>query len=73
MDSEQGSKLAGSHSIYVRSDQRGATIGKALIETLIRRACDIGKHVMAAGIESGNTILMRLHEELGFEQVWSTA
>lgn len=61
------------HSIYVRSDQRGAAIGKALIETLIRRACDIGNHVMVVGIEAGNTISIRLHEKLGFEQVWSTA
>lgn len=57
------------HSVYVRSDQRGAGIGKALMEALIGRAQDIGKHVMVAGIEAGNTGSIRLHEKLGFEQV----
>ena len=56
------------HSVYVRSDQRGAGIGKALMEALIWRARDIGKHVMVAGIEAGNTGSIRLHEKLGFEQ-----
>lgn len=56
------------HSVYVRSDQRGAGIGKALMEALIGRARDIGKHVMVAGIEAGNTGSIRLHEKLGFEQ-----
>lgn len=56
------------HSVYVRSDQRGAGIGKALMEDLIGRARDIGKHVMVAGIEAGNTGSIRLHEKLGFEQ-----
>lgn len=56
------------HSVYVRSDQRGAGIGKALMEALIGRAGDIGKHVMVAGIEAGNTGSIRLHQKLGFEQ-----
>ncbi|SFD15364.1 GNAT family N-acetyltransferase [Tropicimonas isoalkanivorans] len=56
------------HSVYVRSDQRGAGIGKALMEALIGRARDIGKHVMVAGIEAGNTGSIRLHEKLGFER-----
>lgn len=57
------------HSVYVRTDQRGAGIGKALMEALIGRAREIGKHVMVAGIEAGNTGSIRLHEKLGFEQV----
>lgn len=56
------------HSVYVRTDQRGAGIGKALMEALIGRARDIGKHVLVAGIEAGNTGSIRLHEKLGFEQ-----
>jgi phosphinothricin acetyltransferase len=55
------------HSVYVRADQRGAGIGKALMEALIRRAVGIGKHVMVAGIEAENTGSIRLHEKLGFE------
>jgi phosphinothricin acetyltransferase len=36
---------------------------------LIERARDIGKHVMVAGIETGNETSIRLHEKLGFEHV----
>ncbi|MBD9527593.1 GNAT family N-acetyltransferase [Paracoccus sp. PAR01] len=57
------------HSVYVRADQRGAGIGKALMVALIQRAQNIGKHVMVAGIEAGNIGSIRLHEKLGFEQV----
>ena len=57
------------HSVYVRADQRGAGIGKALMLALIQRAQNIGKHVMVAGIEAGNIGSIRLHEKLGFEQV----
>ncbi|MGI6245305.1 MAG: GNAT family N-acetyltransferase [Pseudochelatococcus sp.] len=57
------------HSIYVRADQRGNGIGKALMTALIERAKSIGKHVMVAGIEAGNTGSIRLHERLGFKHV----
>lgn len=56
------------HSVYVRGDQRGAGIGRALMLALIERARDLGKHVMVAGMEAGNTASIRLHETLGFEQ-----
>lgn len=56
------------HSVYVRRDQRGAGIGRALMLALIERAEALGKHVMVAGIESGNHASIRLHERLGFEQ-----
>lgn len=56
------------HSVYVRTDQHGAGIGKALMLALIERARGLGKHVMVAGIEAGNTGSIRLHEKLGFTQ-----
>ena len=57
------------HSVYIRSDQRGAGLGQALMEALIDRARALGKHVMVAGIEAGNRPSIRLHEKLGFRQV----
>jgi L-amino acid N-acyltransferase len=57
------------HSVYVRTDQGRKGIGKALMLTLIERARGIGKHVMVAGIETGNEISIRLHEKLGFKHV----
>ena len=56
------------HSVYVHAGQRGTGIGTALIEALIPRAAALGKHVMVAGIEAGNTGSIRLHEKLGFTQ-----
>jgi phosphinothricin acetyltransferase len=55
------------HSVYVRDDQRGAGIGRALVLVLIDRAYELGKHVMVAGIEAGNHGSIRLHAKLGFE------
>ncbi|OHV83905.1 GNAT family N-acetyltransferase [Ensifer sp. LCM 4579] len=56
------------HSVYVRRDQRGGGIGRALMLALIERAEALGKHVMVAGIESGNLASIRLHERLGFDR-----
>ena len=56
------------HSVYVRSDQRGGGIGKALMGALIERARGIGKHVMVAGIEAGNARSIHLHKTLGFQE-----
>ena len=55
------------HSVYVRSDQRGGGIGRALMLMLIERARGLGKHVMVAGVEAGNEGSLCLHERLGFE------
>ncbi|KPF85882.1 acetyltransferase [alpha proteobacterium AAP38] len=56
------------HSVYVRTDRRGGGIGKALMQALITRARDIGKHVMVAAIEAGNRGSIALHEALGFQR-----
>ncbi|MDU9392589.1 N-acetyltransferase family protein [Pseudomonas sp. zfem002] len=55
------------HSVYIRADQRGNGLGPKLMEALIVRAREAGKHVMVAAIESGNAASIRLHERLGFK------
>ncbi|MDR0279401.1 MAG: GNAT family N-acetyltransferase [Paucimonas sp.] len=55
------------HSVYIRADQRGNGLGPKLMEALIVRARQGGKHVMVAAIESGNGASIRLHERLGFK------
>ncbi len=65
----EGYRRTVEHSVYVRADQRGRGLGRALLAALIGRARDCGKHVMVAGIEGGNTASIRLHEGLGFEPV----
>lgn len=57
------------HSVYVREDQYGKGIGRALMVALIARARSIGKHVMVAAIEGQNAGSIRLHKSLGFETV----
>lgn len=57
------------HSVYVRADSRGGGVGKTLLIALIEQARAIGKHVMVAGIESGNTASIQLHLNLGFQNV----
>ncbi|SDI57511.1 phosphinothricin acetyltransferase [Pseudomonas flavescens] len=54
------------HSVYVRDDTRGQGLGPLLMQALIERAREVGKHVMVAAIESGNGASVRLHERLGF-------
>lgn len=57
------------NSVYVRSDRRGAGIGRTLLGALIPRGRALGKHAMIAGIEASNEASIRLHEALGFERV----
>lgn len=54
------------HSLYVRGDQRGLGLGRALLQALIEHARATGLHVMVAAIESGNTASIALHQRLGF-------
>lgn len=54
------------HSVYVHRDARGSGIGRQLMQALIGRARSLGKHVMVAAIEAGNTASIGLHEQLGF-------
>jgi L-amino acid N-acyltransferase len=62
----EGFRYSVEHSVYIRSDQRGKGLGPLLMQALIERARDGGKHVMVAAIESGNQASIRLHERLGF-------
>jgi phosphinothricin acetyltransferase len=54
------------NSIYVRADLRGRGVGSVLLPALVRRAEELGKHVMIAGIEASNEASIRLHERCGF-------
>ena len=57
------------HSVHVRADRRGRGIGRALVTLLIERAAAQGKHVLIAGIDADSKRSLRLHRDLGFEQV----
>jgi L-amino acid N-acyltransferase len=57
------------HSVHVRLDCRGKGLGRALVAALMRRATDMGKHAMIAGIDADNSVSIRLHRSLGFATV----
>jgi L-amino acid N-acyltransferase len=57
------------HSVYVHKEARGKGAGVALMAELIQLAQQQGKHVMVAGIESGNEASIALHKKLGFTDV----
>lgn len=54
------------HSVYVRADQRGKGIGRALMNELIDRARAMNLHVLVAGVDAQNDASIALHERLGF-------
>jgi L-amino acid N-acyltransferase len=54
------------HSVHVRTDCRGQGIGRTLVVELMRRAAEMQKHVMIAGIDADNAASIKLHEGLGF-------
>lgn len=56
------------HSVYVHKEARGKGTGVALMVELIQLATEQGKHVMVAGIESGNEASIALHKKLGFTE-----
>jgi L-amino acid N-acyltransferase len=57
------------NSVYVRSDQRGAGVGSALLTELVSLAAQHGFHTVIARIVGGHDASIGLHQSLGFEVV----
>lgn len=56
------------NSVYVHRDHRRRGVARELLVALLGQACDSPDvHVVLALIESGNTVSIELHEDLGFE------
>ena len=56
-------------SVYVRGDQRGAGVGRALLAELVEVADTRGFHTVMARIVGGHDASIGLHRSLGFELV----
>jgi L-amino acid N-acyltransferase len=56
-------------SIYVRSDQRGTGVGRALLDELLKLATQHGFHTVFARIVGGHEASIALHRAAGFEIV----
>ena len=57
------------HTVHVRADVRRRGVGRELVEALIPRARDLGRHVMIGGIDATNLDSILFHKRLGFERV----
>jgi phosphinothricin acetyltransferase len=57
------------HTVHVRADVRRRGVGRELVEALVPRARDLGKHVMIGGIDATNLDSILFHKRLGFERV----
>lgn len=57
------------HTVHVRSDARGGGVGTALMEVLLRRGEETGKHVIIGAIDASNLSSLRFHARLGFAEV----
>jgi L-amino acid N-acyltransferase YncA len=56
-------------SVYVTTDQRGAGVGRALLEALIRDAEAVGLWTLMAGVMAENTASRALHARVGFREI----
>jgi L-amino acid N-acyltransferase YncA len=56
-------------TIHIEASARRKGVGAALLQTLIARAREAGKHVMVAGVDSANVASLRFLERSGFERV----
>ena len=54
-------------SVYVRDDQRGQGVGRALLADLLERALAHGFHAVFARIVGGHEASIALHRAVGFE------
>lgn len=54
------------HSVYVRSDKRGAGLGKLLLREIVKKAKEQNFHVLVGVIDADNKISIKLHEQEGF-------
>ena len=56
-------------TIHIDASVRRRGVGAALLEVLIQRARDAGKHVMVAGVDAANVASLKFLEGNGFERV----
>jgi L-amino acid N-acyltransferase YncA len=64
-----GYRYSVEHSVHVRADARGRSVGRQLVEALFPIAAAQGKHVMIGGVDAANEGSIRFHERLGFARV----
>jgi L-amino acid N-acyltransferase YncA len=61
-----GYRFTVEHTIHIHQDHQGEGVGGALLDALIGRAADAGKHVMIGAVDGENAGSIRFHERHGF-------
>jgi phosphinothricin acetyltransferase len=56
-------------TVHIRNGFRGLGVGRQLLEAIVLKAREAGKHVMIAGVDSENAASLRFLERFGFERV----
>ena len=56
-------------TVHIHASGRGQGVGTALLEELVRRAREMGRHTMIAGVDAENAASLRFLERFGFERV----
>jgi L-amino acid N-acyltransferase YncA len=64
-----GYRFTVEHTIHIAQDHWGAGIGRNLLEALIGRALEQGKHVMVGALDADNVDSLAFHQRLGFHEV----
>jgi phosphinothricin acetyltransferase len=64
-----GYRLTVEHSVHVAAGRRRRGVGRRLVQETIERARRAGMHAVVGGIDADNHASLRLHEQLGFEEV----
>jgi L-amino acid N-acyltransferase len=64
-----GYRFTVENTVHVREDHWRGGISYLLMDALINRARELGKHTMIAAVDADNDKSIRFHERLGFSEV----
>jgi L-amino acid N-acyltransferase YncA len=64
-----GYRFTVENTIHVREDRWGTGVGRDLMQALIDRARESGRHTMIAAIDGANEASIRFHKRMGFIEV----
>jgi phosphinothricin acetyltransferase len=64
-----GYRFTVENTIHVREERWGTGVGRTLMNALIEKARDSGKHTMLAAVDGANEGSIRFHQRLGFVEV----
>jgi L-amino acid N-acyltransferase len=64
-----GYRFTVENTIHVREDRWGTGVGRDLMQALVDRARESGRHTMIAAIDGANEASIRFHKRMGFIEV----